>query len=64
MQLIPMASQAKFWVLMFYFVIFFASDVFMVRENHHLQLEILTLRFNVASFAKSMVHPHILDLVS
>jgi len=57
MQVIPMASQAKFCIP-------FLSDVFMVLENHHLQLKILTLRLSVVLLAKSMVHPHILDLVS
>jgi len=36
---------------------------FMVLENHHLQLEILTLRLTVAFLAKSLVNPHVLDLV-
>jgi len=31
---------------------------------YHLQLEILTLRLNVAFLAESMVNPHILNLVS
>jgi len=44
--------------------LFFVSDVFiivfMVLENHHLQLEILTLRLSAAF----KVNPHILGLVS
>jgi len=57
MQLIPMASLAKFWFLMFYcyFSFLFVSDVFMVLKNHHLQLEILTLRLSVVFLAKSMI---------
>jgi len=42
-----MALQAKFWFSMFYA----SLDVFMVLKNHHLQLEILTLRLSLAFLA-------------
>jgi len=59
-------SYAKILLLIFYyyFSFLFESDVFMVLENHHLRLEILTLRLRVEFLAKSMVNPYILDLVS
>jgi len=62
-QLIPMASLAKFWILMFY--CYFHSFLYqMCIWYFHLQLEILTLRLSIAFLAKSMVNPHSLDLVS
>jgi len=55
-----MASQAKFFIIIIIIIIIinvlllfsflFISDVFMVLENHHLQLEI---RLSVAFLAKS-----------
>ena len=49
MLLIPMASHAKSWfsLICACFPSPFVSDVFVIIKNHHLQLEVLTLRLSL-----------------